>query len=126
MPNPNQTQHAPRTDRVAAEPIGFYSCATVPADFARTLERENAELREALQSILDSEDTTLGDGGSILGDDLRTIARAALAKAPRQAEKPAPIEILRRLYSFPGVASCLDVGTIREIRALLNLGQGDK
>lgn len=30
----------PRTDALAASPIGFYSCATVPADFARMLEEE--------------------------------------------------------------------------------------
>ena len=39
------------------------------------------ELLNALQFILDSEDTTLGDGGSILGDELRGIAQAAIAKA---------------------------------------------
>lgn len=39
------------------------------------------ELLAALQSLIDSEECTLGDGGSILGDDLRTIAREAIAKA---------------------------------------------
>lgn len=36
---------------------------------------------EALQSILDSENSTLGDGGSILGDDYRSLLQAALAQA---------------------------------------------
>ncbi len=30
----------PETDAKASPHIGFYSCATVPADFARRLERE--------------------------------------------------------------------------------------
>jgi hypothetical protein len=30
----------PQTDAKAVSAIGFYSCATVPADFARDLERE--------------------------------------------------------------------------------------
>ena len=52
-----------------------------PAETYRDrLRRENAELRAALKAVLDSEDTTLADGGSVLGDDLRTIACAALAK----------------------------------------------
>ena len=33
----------PQTDAKAVSVIGFYSCATVPADFARTLERERNE-----------------------------------------------------------------------------------
>jgi len=35
----------PRTDAIATGIIGFYSCGTVPADFARTLETENAAMR---------------------------------------------------------------------------------
>ena len=39
----------PETDDRATPNIGFYSCATVPADFARKLERERDEAqREAL------------------------------------------------------------------------------
>jgi hypothetical protein len=33
----------PETDKLAVGAIGFYSCATVPADFARRLERERDE-----------------------------------------------------------------------------------
>jgi len=33
----------PQTDAKAVYAIGFYSCATVPADFARDLERERDE-----------------------------------------------------------------------------------
>ncbi len=36
---------------------------------------------EALKAILDSEESTLGDGGSILGDDYRALVQAALAQA---------------------------------------------
>ena len=35
----------PETDKQAAFVIGFYSCATVPADLARRLERERDEAR---------------------------------------------------------------------------------
>jgi hypothetical protein len=37
----------PETDAKASPHIGFYSCATVPANFARALERERDEAREA-------------------------------------------------------------------------------
>jgi hypothetical protein len=36
----------PETDAKASPHIGFFSCATVPADFARQLERERDEARE--------------------------------------------------------------------------------
>jgi hypothetical protein len=35
----------PETDAKASPHIGFYSCATVPANFARALERERDEAR---------------------------------------------------------------------------------
>ena len=41
----------PETDAKASPHIGFYSCATVPAEFARKLERERDEAREAMQYI---------------------------------------------------------------------------
>ena len=36
----------PETDAKACDIIGFFSCATVPAEFARNLERERDEARE--------------------------------------------------------------------------------
>ena len=36
----------PETDAAASPHIGFYSCATVTANFARRLERERDEARE--------------------------------------------------------------------------------
>ena len=39
----------PETDERAVPHIGFYSCATVPAEFARKLERERDEAREEAQ-----------------------------------------------------------------------------
>ena len=39
----------PDTDERAVPHIGFYSCATVPAEFARKLERERDEAREDAQ-----------------------------------------------------------------------------
>jgi len=41
----------PDTDQKAVPHIGFYSCATVPANFARQLERERDEAREELYDI---------------------------------------------------------------------------
>jgi len=41
----------PETDQNAVPHIGFYSCATVPANFARQLERERDEAREELYDI---------------------------------------------------------------------------
>ena len=35
----------PETDAQASATIGFYSCATVPANFARRLERDRDEAR---------------------------------------------------------------------------------
>ena len=40
----------PETDQKAVPHIGFYSCATVPAEFARKLERERDEAWELLNS----------------------------------------------------------------------------
>jgi chromosome segregation ATPase len=57
----------PRTDSKSSDHIGFWSCATVPSDFARTLERENAELiadmvthETALSAAMDREDELRG------------------------------------------------------------------
>jgi hypothetical protein len=41
----------PETDAKASPHIGFYSCATVPADFARRLERERDEARDQAQAM---------------------------------------------------------------------------
>ena len=38
----------PETDKQAVGVIGWYSCATVPADFARKLERERNEARDTV------------------------------------------------------------------------------
>jgi hypothetical protein len=40
----------PETDAKASPHIRFYSCATVPANFARDLERERDEARAAIPS----------------------------------------------------------------------------
>ena len=43
-------QPTPETDENASPHIGFYSCATVPAEFARKLERERDEALAGRQS----------------------------------------------------------------------------
>ena len=59
--------------------IGGKSLETMNANAA--LIAAAPAMYEALQSILDSENSTLGDGGSILGDDYRSLLQAALAQA---------------------------------------------
>ncbi len=41
----------PETDEKASPHIGFYSCATVPAEFARQLERERDEARSVANEL---------------------------------------------------------------------------
>jgi len=63
----------PETDAKASDIIGFFSCATVPADFARRLERERDEARQKspawipVARALPDDDATviihLADGG---------------------------------------------------------------
>ncbi len=45
------TTRTPRTAKVRVGIIGFYSCATVPADFAEKLETENQQIWGVLNSI---------------------------------------------------------------------------
>ena len=49
----------PYTDERAVPHIGFYSCATVPAEFARKLERERDEARKAFKEMWRSGDAFL-------------------------------------------------------------------
>lgn len=42
----------PETDQKAVPHIGFYSCATVPAELCRRMERERDEAREALRTAV--------------------------------------------------------------------------
>ena len=44
----------PKTDAKASPHIGFFSCATVPAEFARKLERERDEAKAELAEWTDS------------------------------------------------------------------------
>jgi hypothetical protein len=41
----------PETDAVASPHIGFYSCATVTAEFSRRLERERDEARQRASDL---------------------------------------------------------------------------
>ena len=44
----------PETEKQAVNVIGWYSCATVPADFARKLERERDEANRLLAAARES------------------------------------------------------------------------
>lgn len=48
----SKASDTPETDAKASPHIGFYSCATVPADFARRLERERNDLQDRLNELL--------------------------------------------------------------------------
>jgi|DEB19_MinimDraft_3_1074340.scaffolds.fasta_scaffold00267_19 hypothetical protein len=48
---PTPSRPTPETDAKASPHIGFYSCATVPANFARALERERDEAREENEAM---------------------------------------------------------------------------
>ena len=54
----------PETDQRAVPHIGFYSCATVPAEFARQLERERDEAREEAHRFRSLHYSHLGINGS--------------------------------------------------------------
>jgi len=54
----------PETDQRAVPHIGFYSCATVPAEFARKLERERDEAREEAHRFRSLHYSHLGINGS--------------------------------------------------------------
>ena len=54
----------PDTDERAVPHIGFYSCATVPAEFARKLERERDEAREEAHRFRSLHYSNLGINGS--------------------------------------------------------------
>ena len=51
----------PETDAKASEHIGFYSCATVPAELCRRLERERNEAYTAFQELWQFADEFLPD-----------------------------------------------------------------
>lgn len=51
----------PETDAKASPHIGFYSCATVPANFSRALEQERDEARELLKKALVRGDLALAE-----------------------------------------------------------------
>ena len=44
----------PETDSKSSDHIGFWSCATVPTEFARKLERERDEARKRIADDLDN------------------------------------------------------------------------
>ena len=46
-PRKPKASDTPETDKQAVNVIGWYSCATVPADFARELERERNHMSKA-------------------------------------------------------------------------------
>ena len=61
-PKPNKTMNSqleiklaptPETDKQATDFIGFYLCETVPANFARNLERERDRYQESADALVD-------------------------------------------------------------------------
>jgi hypothetical protein len=61
--NPDTTP-TPRTDAKSVDHIGFYSCATVPSDFAKQLERDlisSVKLLAELNTLRMTEDRSLSE-----------------------------------------------------------------
>lgn len=50
----NTQSDTPESDKKATDIIGFFSCATVPADFARKLERQRDALKIAADLMRDA------------------------------------------------------------------------
>jgi len=98
--------NTPETDQKAVPHIGFYSCATVPAEFARKLERERDEAREELYDIRlnlgeDAEGYTLIHAVCVLQqerDDERAGREAYKQLAVKHAlEREQAREVLERI-----------------------------
>lgn len=70
-------QPTPETDGKASPHIGFYSCATVPADFARRLERERDEAREDAERYRRDANALMLQRDEAR-EELRAMARKAL------------------------------------------------
>lgn len=72
----------PITDKATANPIGFYSCATVPASTCRAIEASRNELLEALEEFYQV-NCKFGIGGLGLEEyqSANAKARAAISKA---------------------------------------------
>jgi len=47
------TSQTPRTDQEAVSIIGFYTCATTPANFSRQLERELQDAKGEIEILKD-------------------------------------------------------------------------
>ena len=99
----------PETDAKVSRHIGFYSCATVPAELCRKLERERDEAREELHDIrlnlgADAEGYTLLHAVCVLQqerDEARTGRQAYKRLAVKHAqEREQAREIAGRLAHF--------------------------
>lgn len=76
----------PETDKVAEDNRGCSNNECVHADFARTLERQKAALREALEVIIKAEDKFMADSGIRWEDGI--TAAIGVARATLAATKP--------------------------------------
>ncbi len=73
----NLPRDTPETDAKASPHIGFFSCATVPAEFARSLERERDEAIRARDVALKAAHTY---------DEAHTKACEGWAQAERERD----------------------------------------
>ena len=87
-----ETNNTPRTDKKAVSHIGFYTCATVPADFARDLEREIAKLNHQLLKT-ESDLMQSQDINSFLDTEFRIACKQ---KEKAEAEVARLMELLNR------------------------------
>ena len=84
----NLPKDTPETDAKASPHIGFFSCATVPADFARQLERERDEARDMVEKFTEQ--------GLDLLDSNRTLKRERDAALDKISELKGVIKALRK------------------------------
>ena len=83
----NLPKDTPETDAKASPHIGFFSCATVPADFARQLERERDEARDMVEKFTEQ--------GLDLLDSNRTLKRERDTALDKVSELKGVIKALR-------------------------------
>lgn len=100
----------PETDANASPHIGFYSCATVPADFARRLERERDEARDATEKakaykrVLKEDNAKLRRELDEARDDTRNLLREIFNLT--QIGDPQPVDLAMK--ALQAIAEMID------------------
>ena len=89
-------QPTPETDGKASPHIGFYSCATVPADFARRLERERDEWKAKYIQQNKDLGCELRDPNGTIWDHAQTLQRDLTAVTKERDESREELRAMAR------------------------------